>query len=576
MTSRVWINKPNDELIELMDQSVDIKLFLVQENGPLSFTFKDEDGDKINVTIGETLRCSCITKSKKNDLKHCVHTIYVLNRLFKLHFSNPLIFQTSMTDLEISQLLESRNNSKVKVKSIKKSIKPGVNSKVDALTNSKKLPLTEDTTCAICQEDMYTEENLYCCSISCGHHYHYRCLAIWAEHKIISYEKVTCPMCRVDWDESVITKENIKALKTANIGKDKVIHQNVNCSNCSRTNIKFERFHCLNCTSKDYCIECFEEINIEAKHDSKHMFIVKKNREEKWIGVDSRFRYGESNTDKQNKPIRYNTINAKLNQFLMMLIENKKPSAADKEAAQLENEDLEVYVVDSKISNSKKSCCVCKSDKASKIHLLSFLDLPCKHSAHYKCMESVFNIENKLNQLQVALTFNRCNTCNATIFPGLSTIGLRIVQEAAEKSIQHLNSKTNNPSNTFNPQMKLEKEKTLKLKSIGSLKPIYLNKGQTSSKAPVFQNFSDMLCIQKIEVQSFNDYESNIKKEQKKLPKAGYTTQRGKNLPPLERNKSISATTAGLKNIKINEMPLTSIVRTADFTKGFSLSPIFK
>ena len=51
--NRKWRKKPTDDLIRLMEETVDLKLYLVQEKGPLSLSFKDEEGKKFDINIGK-------------------------------------------------------------------------------------------------------------------------------------------------------------------------------------------------------------------------------------------------------------------------------------------------------------------------------------------------------------------------------------------------------------------------------------------------------------------------------------------------------------------------------------------
>ena len=96
-------NKINESILKIMEDSVDIKLYLLQEKGPLSFTFQDEkNSKKVNVSIGSKIECSCLENNKN---EHCVHTIYVLNRFFKLKFNDVLILQTGFSDAELSKMI---------------------------------------------------------------------------------------------------------------------------------------------------------------------------------------------------------------------------------------------------------------------------------------------------------------------------------------------------------------------------------------------------------------------------------------------------------------------------------------
>ena len=108
--SRKWRKKPTDELIRLMEETVELKLYLVQEKGPLSLSFKDEDGKKFDINIGNTISCSC----GGGKFEHCIHTLFALNKVYKIPFNNPLILQLNFTDQELNKLMDKKNSKKKK------------------------------------------------------------------------------------------------------------------------------------------------------------------------------------------------------------------------------------------------------------------------------------------------------------------------------------------------------------------------------------------------------------------------------------------------------------------------------
>lgn len=434
------VNKPTPEIIALMNKSVDIEMFLVSENGPLSFTFNintnikhnsDDDSEiskekleKITITLGSIIKCSCNNNSKSkntNRTNHCEHSYYVLNRIFKINFANALMYQTQYTERDINMLIKIREERMHKLKNSSSNIndndtrknnnisKSHVNStsktKITKLqstkdskkektnSNNKKLSLIDDTNCVICQEDMYLIEGLFCCSVSCGHHFHYRCLSVWAKHKISNYEnKFNCPMCRFTWNEEELVKSGIiddkesrfdkinKANSYSNVNNNDNItindivfskksitkrifntHKGINCSNCDRTNIKMERFKCVCCKNINYCIECFIYLKQYNKHDSSHLFIMKKSENEKWYGVNNEFEYGEIFFD--NKGIvRYSVSSMKLETFFCDVLGNKDSSDSkvgvigdiglDKEHGYIKEDDVE-YISDLRNSDEE-------------------------------------------------------------------------------------------------------------------------------------------------------------------------------------------------------------------------------
>ena len=107
---RIWRSKPSHELIKIFEESVDLRLYLVHEKGPLSFTFQDEKSKKYFINIGDKITCNC-AGTKKDQKEHCVHTIYVLNKIFKISFTDQLILQLQYSDSEINKMLESRKKN---------------------------------------------------------------------------------------------------------------------------------------------------------------------------------------------------------------------------------------------------------------------------------------------------------------------------------------------------------------------------------------------------------------------------------------------------------------------------------
>ena len=81
---------------------------MVHELGATTFEFKDDNQNKFKVQVGHILQCSC-TKTQKSQ-EHCVHTLYVLQKIFKRDKNDPLLWQKSYTDSEITELVNSRFN----------------------------------------------------------------------------------------------------------------------------------------------------------------------------------------------------------------------------------------------------------------------------------------------------------------------------------------------------------------------------------------------------------------------------------------------------------------------------------
>ncbi len=346
---RVWRSKPTPELIRIFEESVDLRLYLVAEKGPLSFTFQDDKAKKFMINIGDKINCNC-NGNKKDQKDHCVHTIYVLNRIFKIGFSDQLILQLQYTDSELNKMIETRRKNKNKIDlNINNSSLSDSGSEDDYNNNNKRkkkkkgnfnneneenrMNLIDDITCSICQEDMYNAEGLFYCEESCGHNYHLDCLKIWSTHKKANEESnITCPMCRQKWNDEKLKKQIVKNMANK---KNIKSHKGVNCKNCDRKNIKGERFHCLICDDYNLCIECYNlgiHKNFHNEKDKKNTesntnicfysinildnpLIIKKSPEESWHGF-------ENSIERDEEICRYTIKQIKFSQYLISLLKD--------------------------------------------------------------------------------------------------------------------------------------------------------------------------------------------------------------------------------------------------------------
>lgn len=404
---RHWRSKPSKELIKLMEESVDIRLYLVQEKGPLSMVFQDDSRKKYSITIGDQISCSC----GGGKVEHCIHTLYVLNRIFKINFDDTLILQLNYTDSELSKMINTRNSENSIRNRNTKNIGNNLNNRKTDNFNERgnRMNLYDDITCPICQEDMYSLEGLFYCVNSCGHNFHNHCLKVWGEHKKSTSDIISCPMCRAEWNEDEMKKNSLKFV--ADKGNPLMMkrHKSVNCKNCSRINIKCERFHCLNCENHDLCVECY---NL-GLHQTGHSFIVKKHVDDKWVGVDTRL--------SGSTVSGYSAKSIKLSQFLIsLLVENDKNSGENsipQDINSLNETDL-----------NRLKCVICKSDRSSSLQLLKLKVLPsCKHLVHFKCAENLFKFFNDSKGTpSVDKIFNTCMFDKLPIFPGLNSIGFKV------------------------------------------------------------------------------------------------------------------------------------------------------
>ena len=490
MNGRKWRKKPSEELIKLMEESVDLKLYLIHERGPLSLTFQDEMGKKFEINIGNEISCSC----GGGKIEHCSHTLFALNKIYKIPFNNPLILQLQFTDQELDTLMEKKKkrSENKKAKESKKIHHKKKTKEKDP--NSNQMSLLDDPVCPICQENMYTNEGIYFCKKSCGHNFHIGCLKVFIKHKKDTDMVVSCPMCRAKWEE----EEYIKPLMEIRQNKCTKFHKGIDCSNCQRTNIKFERFHCLNCEKYDLCIECFAA---EIHKEKNHSFIFKKHNEDKWAGCnyinklddfEDEDEKEDLNNNKFNNNSNKNNIYIPINISLTNYLTNCLPDYKNDGSFQIkmdevgngnapenninnvnnnqQNEEEQNNINNLRLENNmprpiiiSPKCAICKSPSkldygrhnAKTLEFLMLKYLPsCQHIIHVKCCEKAFRLisyEKRNKFLVVSQYFNKCRHDNTPIFPGLLSINLIYEKDKKPSTVNNSVRNNNKSQNKLRP-----------------------------------------------------------------------------------------------------------------------------
>ena len=244
---------------ELVQSALASTFFLVHESGPTSFALKDEQGKVFKISLGSNHSCSC----GGGRSEHCIHTLYVLLKIFRIQPDNPIIWQLSLIDSEINWLLRNRMNPFIE-KKVKRSETASV----------ARISLNEEFGCPICQEDLKDLDTLVYCKVGCGHNFHVKCMKVWAEFKVTQKDKITCPLCRNDWGNNVLA-ELIRLLRKKT-KKPQQIHSNSVCINCEASPIAGVKYHCVVCPDFDLCGKCFKKTHKE------HPFIKKQTPSSQW------------------------------------------------------------------------------------------------------------------------------------------------------------------------------------------------------------------------------------------------------------------------------------------------------
>ncbi|TPX60520.1 hypothetical protein PhCBS80983_g01679 [Powellomyces hirtus] len=204
-------------LEQVIEKALESQFYIVQELGPMAMVIKDQQQqeqqqpqgtetlpetytacDKFKVGLGSQQSCTCASFLRDREL--CVHIMWVMQKVFRIPRDSEILYQQSLVEREISELLSSRKNNRAKVKSTCSAQVPGQTS--HAKDNSiEPRPIEEGDVCPICQEDLASADApLTYCKKSCGNHMHVKCVRVLMDHqsRSLGLEQVKCPLCRKD------------------------------------------------------------------------------------------------------------------------------------------------------------------------------------------------------------------------------------------------------------------------------------------------------------------------------------------------------------------------------------------
>jgi len=235
---RIYIHHPPDNWKQSIEALNCKRFFLVSKIGPTVFVIKAED-DVTNATykvyIGEPNQCSCGGGEARSRL--CVHLLFVMIKVLRVQETNPLSWQLSIVDSEVSQILSgARGKDETSAVDGRPKISTflrkgdGIRQKDSSRTcagveEDEEQPSLyaahgrKDLTdvCSICQEEMnendFVNENLFFCQTGCGSNFHKRCMSMYSTHAKSENKAVLCPMCRQKWTSPETNVPKNKYLK---------------------------------------------------------------------------------------------------------------------------------------------------------------------------------------------------------------------------------------------------------------------------------------------------------------------------------------------------------------------------
>ncbi len=114
--------------------------------------------------------------------------------MFRISDGDPLLWQLSYLDSEISKIIQSRFSGGTRLRPSEPREETKKDSKSDKRQTVKRMHLDPEETCCVCYEVMKPEENLAFCKYGCGRNIHTDCIEVWVKHKISVAQKITCPV----------------------------------------------------------------------------------------------------------------------------------------------------------------------------------------------------------------------------------------------------------------------------------------------------------------------------------------------------------------------------------------------
>ena len=278
-------------------------MFLVQRPGPTSFVVREEgrspDGKPCRVLVGARQTCSCggglrvakVGKTYAGGHGHargggggdgesstesvagggdapeapCAHLIFVMTKVLRVPSSNPLVWQLSLVDRELDEVLRCEP-LKPKPLGSRNALQSTTRAKAKKKEDNRR-ELEPDEPCPICYEDMdpNTLEALVWCKKGCGRNMHGRCLMMYADHQACIERDLSCPLCRCSWGELDWTPPRPGAQGTRTRvpytsearGRQSDAHYGVSCGACRAVPVMGTRHKCVICQHYNLCAGCF-------------------------------------------------------------------------------------------------------------------------------------------------------------------------------------------------------------------------------------------------------------------------------------------------------------------------------
>ena len=263
-----YVAKPTEALLQRFSEAADARIYVVQEPGPTSFVLKSADSErKHRVSIGSVHSCSCGAREQP-----CVHTSFVLLRIFRLPAGDQRAWQGGLLDSELERIIEERarttaarrQQQRMAAAPVATASGGGGGAPRPGEVAQREIDDANKEPCPICYEDISCEDQqagkLEWCRLGCGKSVHRACMTVWSDHQASIGKKLTCPLCRNDWARGAPAPAAAAAPSSAAArGAGGAVHRHARCRSCRASPLYGRRYRCLLCPDRlELCEDCFE------------------------------------------------------------------------------------------------------------------------------------------------------------------------------------------------------------------------------------------------------------------------------------------------------------------------------
>ena len=133
-----------------------------------------------------------------------------MHRIFKIPDDEPLLWQLSFSDQEITKIIQNRERSQFRQMTGDQRNRPGflkrkgIKGAKEERKTVKRLPLDGEEPCCICFETMEKTQNLTFWKYGWGQNIHMTWAKHLVKHKQDEKKPILCPLCRANWGENAL------------------------------------------------------------------------------------------------------------------------------------------------------------------------------------------------------------------------------------------------------------------------------------------------------------------------------------------------------------------------------------